>query len=487
MVSRLSPDERRAMVPETLAAQWRCIPLAVVDDAIYLATDHPDVWNAVQGIQRHLDRPVVPVPVTLDRLRWHAARTYADGILTSPVWQRHVPATPDTGVQLDETERAAKDKPIVRLVDEMLSEAVKRRASDVHLEPEADGLRVRFRLDGLLVTRAVLSKAEPVVGRIKILSRLNLAERRLPQDGRLTVNLPDRAIDLRVSTFPTLYGEKVVLRLLDRDPVLLEPRNLGMPERVLNEFLRAIQLTRGMVLVTGPTGSGKTTTLYSALSHINAADVNILTIEDPIEYALHGINQTQIQEEIGLSFGIALRHALRQDPDIIMVGEIRDKETAEIALRAALTGHLVLSTLHTNDAASALARLIEIGVEASLLATCLELVLGQRLVRRLCTRCRTVHHRQQGEEYVPAMVGTAWQEAVGCDHCASTGYQGRQGIFECLRADEPLKELLVDRPTSGRLRAWMNEQGFKSIEQAGWDLVASGTTSPQEYLRVLGG
>ncbi len=488
MVKKLSIEDRRALVPEDVAARLRCIPLAYVDDAVYLATDHPDTWNALQDAQRYIGKPVVAIPVSPERLGWHAARTYAEGVLTSPAWQRHAVVGPAISDETDETERAARDKPVVRMVDEMFAEAIGLRASDIHLEPCLSGLRVRFRLDGLLVTRATLPQglAGPVVGRIKILARLNLAERRLPQDGRLTVSLPNRAIDLRVSTFPTLHGEKVVLRLLDRDPVLLDPASLGMPDEVLGRFLHASRLPRGMVLVTGPTGSGKTTTLYSALATRNSPDLNIMTIEDPIEYAIDGINQTQVQEEIGFKFGTALRHALRQDPDIIMVGEIRDKETAEIALRAALTGHLVFSTLHTNDSASALARLVDIGVEAYLLASCLDLVLGQRLVRKLCPHCRLEHWRQPNDAHIPSIVGDTWHEAAGCDQCASTGYRGRRGVFECLVVDDSLREILVSKPTASEIRTWMTTNGFSVLEEAGWDLVSTGITSPQEYLRIMG-
>jgi general secretion pathway protein E len=385
----------------------------------------------------------------------------------------------------------ASEVPVIRLVNQTLARALESRASDVHIEPFEDQLKVRYRIDGLLheVESPPRQLKAAIISRLKILAQLNIAERRLPQDGRIKVRIAGKDVDLRISTVPTLYGESLVIRLLERSQISTDLGTLGFPDDVLEYFGSMITKPHGLVLVTGPTGSGKTTTLYGALSKINDPAKKIITIEDPVEYQLTRVNQIQVKPQIGLTFANGLRSIVRQDPDIIMVGEIRDFETAEIAVQAALTGHLVLSTLHTNDASGAISRLLEMGVQDYLLASSLLGVLAQRLVRRLCHGCRKavlldkaapnpVSEVRNGEAPV-----RAW-EAVGCDECASTGYIGRIGIFELLKATPEICNLIVQRREASAIRALAQTQGMRMLREDGWEKARVGVTTLAEVLRV---
>jgi general secretion pathway protein E len=386
----------------------------------------------------------------------------------------------------------ASEVPVIRLVNQMLSRALEARASDIHLEPFENHLKVRYRIDG------ILHEMEPpprelkaaVISRLKILAQLNIAERRLPQDGRIKVKIAGRDVDLRIATIPTLYGESVVIRLLERSQIFSDLGALGLPADVLRSFGEMISKPHGMILATGPTGSGKTTTLYGALQKINDPGKKIITIEDPVEYQLSGVNQIQVKPQIGLTFANGLRSIVRQDPDIIMVGEIRDFETAEIAVQAALTGHLVFSTLHTNDAAGAVSRLLEMGVQDYLLASSLLGVLAQRLVRRLCERCRkeapfSEFKIQSSEFKVQSRTPpkSLWQ-ANGCDSCSGTGYVGRIGIFELLPATPEICKLIVQRVDAGSIRSLAQSQGVRLLREDGWQKACAGVTTVAEVLRV---
>jgi general secretion pathway protein E len=386
----------------------------------------------------------------------------------------------------------ASEVPVIRLVNQMLVRALESRASDVHIEPFENQLKVRYRIDG------ILHEMEPpprqlraaVISRLKILAQLNIAERRLPQDGRIKVRLGGKDIDLRIATVPTLYGESVVIRLLERGQIFTQMETLGFPSTLLDRFNEMILRPHGMILVTGPTGSGKTTTLYGALQKINDPGKKIITIEDPVEYQLSGVNQIQVKPQIGLTFANGLRSIVRQDPDVIMVGEIRDAETAEIAVQAALTGHLVFSTLHTNDAAGAISRLLEMGVQDYLLSSSLLGVLAQRLVRRLCASCRrevpfAEFHANEAEfkAHNGDVPRTVW-EAVGCDNCSGTGYLGRVGIFELLPATAEICKIIVQRADAGAIRNLAVQLGMKLLRDDGWDKVRSGVTTLAEVLRV---
>ena len=384
------------------------------------------------------------------------------------------------------------DAPIVKLVNGILVNAVKTLASDIHVEPYEHSLRVRYRVDGVLHTVMNLPTKikAALTSRLKIMSKLDIAERRLPQDGRIKLKLgKKRDIDFRVSVLPCLFGEKTVLRILDKSNLQVDLTKLGFEEKAMNDFIASLDSPFGMILVTGPTGSGKTTTLYSALTHLNKPDLNIATAEDPVEFNFMGINQVHVKEDIGLSFAAALRSFLRQDPDIIMVGEIRDFETAEIAIKAALTGHLVLSTLHTNDAPSTISRLLNMGIEPFLVSSSVLLILAQRLARRICAKCKT-------EDNVPEAalikVGMSEEEAkdttvmkgAGCDACNGTGYKGRVALYEIMVMNDELKELVLEGGSTDEVKKLAIKSGMKSLRMSGLTKVAEGVTTIEEVLRV---
>jgi general secretion pathway protein E/type IV pilus assembly protein PilB len=384
---------------------------------------------------------------------------------------------------------AAEDASIIRLVNQVLQEALERRATDVHFEPFEGRFAVRYRIDGVLVEAKLPSEVRrlqaAIVSRLKILASLDIAEKRLPQDGRIKLRLAGREVDVRVSVIPMLHGEAVVLRLLDRSAALVGLGGTGMAGRTLDQFRHALDMPHGIVLVTGPTGSGKTTSLYAGLSCINTPDVKIVTIEDPVEYHLDGINQIQIDTRTGLTFGKGLRAILRHDPDVVLIGEIRDQETAEIAVQASLTGHLVLSTLHTNDAPGAVTRLIDMGIEPYLVASTLELVIAQRLVRLLCPHCKRElagAERDDALALLPGHMGHLFGP-VGCRECSGTGYAGRSGIFETMAMSQTLRHAAGERTSSHVLRELAERDGLVSLRNDGLRLVAEGRTSVAEVLR----
>jgi len=395
-------------------------------------------------------------------------------------------AEEDEDVGLEEAEQA----PVIKFVNSMIADAVRKRASDIHIEPGEKYFRVRFRIDGCLheVIKQPARMKGPIISRIKIMSELDIAEKRLPQDGRIKLRVDNKTIDIRVSTLPTIFGEKVVMRILDRSNLMLDLNRFGFEENALKNFKRAIEAPYGMVLVTGPTGSGKTTTLYSALNWINRPDVNIMTSEDPVEYNIEGINQVQINEEIGLTFARSLRAFLRQDPNIIMVGEIRDTETAEIAIKAALTGHLVLSTIHTNDAPSTVDRLVDMGIEPFLVAASLNLILAQRLVRKICPKCKIeveAHPEILRELGIPREQAPAWKfyKGTGCANCNNTGYSGRQGIFEVMPVSPTIRKMILDRKSTDVIRRQAIDEGMLTLRQDALLKLRAGITTVEEVLR----
>jgi type IV pilus assembly protein PilB len=398
-------------------------------------------------------------------------------------------------LNLMELEKASEDAPVVRLVNMILLNAIKKGASDIHVEPYEKKLRIRYRIDGVLIDEMTppLKLKNAIASRLKIMSQLDIAERRLPQDGRIKLKLgKGREMDFRVSVLPTLWGEKIVMRLLDKSNLQLDMTKLGFDQKPLDDFQWAIHQPWGMVLVTGPTGSGKTTTLYSALADLNKPGCNISTAEDPVEYNLHGINQVQMHDEIGLNFAMSLRAFLRQDPDIIMVGEIRDFETAEIAVKAALTGHLVLSTLHTNDAPATISRLLNMGVEPFLITASVNLVLAQRLARKNCTDCKAeIQVERQtmldigfSEEQ---MSGAKLMKGAGCRTCNGTGYKGRVALYEVMRFTDQLKEMVLQGASTAELKAAAIKQGMSTLRASGIRKVLGGVTSTEEILRVTMG
>ncbi len=383
----------------------------------------------------------------------------------------------------------ASEAPVIRLVNQVLSRAVEQRASDIHVEPFENELRIRYRVDGVLhdIDSPPRSQAAAIISRIKLMAKLNIAERRLPQDGRIKLRLVGREIDLRVSSLPTLYGESVVMRILDRSSISVDLTGLGLPQATLDEFTGMIIQPHGLVLVTGPTGSGKTTTLYAALDKINSSEKKIITIEDPVEYQLAGVNQIHVKSQIGLTFASGLRSIVRQDPDVIMVGEIRDAETAEIAIQAALTGHLVFSTLHTNDAAGAISRLLEMGVEDYLLASSLLGVMAQRLVRRLCPDCKQpvkAGAKLAGELSKVEDSASTVYDSGGCPACSGTGFRGRCGIYELLQVDDSTRAQILSRASAGDIKSKAVKSGMRTLRDDGWRTVKNGVTSVAEVLRV---
>ena len=387
----------------------------------------------------------------------------------------------------------ASEAPIIKRVNQIMTTAVEESASDIHIEPFEDRIQVRYRIDGILHDLMELPPhmQQAVSTRLKILARLDIAERRIPQDGRIRTKIAGKSIDLRVSCLPTVYGESIVLRILDRSSISLSLQTLGFPHKELNQFERLIHSPYGIILVTGPTGSGKTTTLYSALNAINSSEKKIITIEDPVEYELDGINQIQVNPKAGLTFAGGLRSIVRQDPDVILIGEIRDKETADIAIQSALTGHLVFSTLHTNDAAGAVTRLLEIGVEDYLLSASVIGIMAQRLVRILCEQCKRevvpdseVLERYQigGNGQTPEVV----YQPVGCSKCANTGYRSRTAIFELLVINDDIRDLILKNRSAVAIRNEGVANGMTLLRHDGWDKVVQGVTSVQEVLRVTG-
>ncbi len=387
----------------------------------------------------------------------------------------------------------AQQASVIRLVNELLLEALQQQASDVHIEPGERGLKVRYRVDGMLRVQSVPPEINQfyaaIVTRLKIMSRLNIAEKRLPQDGRIELKVAGRDIDVRVSIIPMLHGEGIVLRILDKGRMVFNLSGMGMPDPIYRPFRKLISLPHGIVLVTGPTGSGKSTTLYSGLNEIRSAHTKIITVEDPVEYQLDGISQIQVHSRIGLTFAAGLRSILRHDPDVILIGEIRDYETAEAAIQASLTGHLVFSTLHTNDAASSFTRLVDMGVEPYLVASTVEGVMAQRLVRRLCPHCRE-SYRPNPDELPKDFPNRDIKElfrAVGCRECNDTGYAGRIGAYELLISDDPIRDMCGERVSSTRIRQYGVEQGMITLRQCGWLHAINGTTSIEDVLRITKG
>ena len=380
--------------------------------------------------------------------------------------------------------------PVIKLVNLLLFEAVQAGASDIHIQPYETGTTVRLRIDGVLFDNFDLPKdmQEEVISRIKILGKMNIAEKRLPQDGRATVQVADRLIDLRIASLPSSFGERVVIRLLDKSARLYTLSEIGMPDETLSRFREVIHLEHGLILVTGPTGSGKSTTLYAALQEINTKDRNVVTLEDPIEYQLDGVSQTQINTKKGLTFASGLRNVLRQDPDIIMVGEIRDHETAVMAIQSALTGHLVFSTLHTNDAASAVTRMLDLGIEPYLLSSSLLSVMAQRLVRRICPNCREVWtpkpEELAGLDSELADIGGELRRGVGCDSCRRSGYRGRVGIFELLGVSDTVREMVQQRANATDIRRQAQTDGMRLLRDDGIAKILAAVTTPEEVQRV---
>jgi type IV pilus assembly protein PilB len=485
------------IIPSEVAHKYQIVPVNRAGSTLIIAMSDPSNIFAIDDIKfmtgYNVEVVVVPesaIRSTIDKL-YDQSASLADVMNDLEMDDLEI-LSDEEDVDLSSLEKATEEAPVVKLVNLILSDAIKRKASDIHVEPYEKSFRVRYRIDGILyeVMKPPLKLKNAITSRIKIMSELDIAERRLPQDGRIKIKLGGgRDMDFRVSVLPTLFGEKIVMRLLDKSNLQLDMTKLGYEPESLAAFQKEIHKPFGMVLVTGPTGSGKTVSLYSALSELNKVTENISTAEDPVEFNFAGINQVQMHEDIGLNFAAALRSFLRQDPDIIMIGEIRDFETAEIGIKAALTGHLVLSTLHTNDAPSTINRLLNMGIEPFLVASAVNLITAQRLARRVCSECKTID-----EIPVQALVAAgipADQAAdvicyrgVGCPKCNGTGYKGRVGFYQVMPMLEPIRELVLNGANTAEIKRESMRLGIKTMRQSGLTKVIEGVTSFEEVLRV---
>ncbi len=497
----IDPDALHLVSPQ-IARKHEIVPIKRVESVLTLAMADPTNVLALDDVAFMTGLQVSPVVASQAAIRASIARNYDAKIgtitdaltdFTSQLEDVELLGEGEEGGHVDvfELKESADEAPVVKLVNMVLADAIQRGASDVHWEPYEKVFRIRFRIDGVLHEMLTPPKRlEPaILSRIKIMSNLDIAERRLPQDGRIKLRYQSREIDFRVSVLPTIFGEKAVLRILDKESLKLDLTQLGFDPWSLEKFTHAIHQPYGMVLITGPTGSGKTTTLYSAIHTINAPEHNIMTAEDPVEYNLKGVNQVQVNEGIGRTFATSLRAFLRQDPDVILVGETRDTETAQISIRAALTGHLVFSTLHTNDSPSTVARLVDMGIPSFLVASSLLLVMAQRLGRKICKECREPYDAEEamlvpyGHE--PTGIGqTQFYRGKGCQVCNFTGMKGRVAIYEAMPISEEIRDLILHNGSTAELRAVAQKQGMKTLRQAGLMKVLEGTTTVEEILRV---
>jgi general secretion pathway protein E len=483
-------------VPIQYLKKQKMVPVET-PDAFLVAVNDPSNFQAVDDLMRLLGRDDAEVVLASEGAILSAINSAYDlgrdsaqefiQIMNGDSADSIISEIEETADLLDDT----SDAPIIKLVNLVLAQAIKDRSSDIHIEPYANSLKIRYRIDGMLYNLLNLPRRiqSSLVSRIKIMGKLNIAEKRLPQDGRIAVKIGDKSVDIRVSVIPTAFGERVVLRLLDKSQELLTLADLGLDEAKIAQFNRLIKSPYGIVLVTGPTGSGKTTSLYAALSKINSPSINIITIEDPIEYQIEGIGQIQVNPKIDLTFATGLRSIVRQDPDVILVGEVRDRETAEIAIQSSLTGHLVFSTLHTNDAASAITRLIDMGIEPFLVASSVIAIVAQRLVRVLCPRCKEAYEPDT-ESLIDAGIprnavnGQPIYRRKGCNSCMNTGYRGRTGIFEIMIMDEGVKKLILRTSDSNQINDEAVRGGMSTLVQDGARRVLEGITTIEEVLRV---
>jgi len=487
--------EKVQSIPETVARRFRVIVLGEENGKVVLGMSDPADILAIDAVSQRLGKEVSPVAVVEDDLlegldisynrseEIQNLATELDEVLTE--------STIDIAHLIDDVPET--DAPVARLLETVFDEAIHANASDIHIEPEEHILRIRQRIDGILSERVMNERriAGALVVRLKLMAGLDISEKRLPQDGRFNLKVKGRDVDIRMSTMPVQFGESVVLRILNHSDAVLSLDNTGMPGRMVERFRHFLHRPNGLVLVTGPTGSGKTTTLYSGLTELNSADRKIITAEDPVEYRLPRINQVQINEKIDLTFSKVLRATLRQDPDVLLVGEIRDRESAEIAMRAAMTGHLVLSTLHTNDASSSPLRLVDMGVDPYLVASSLKAVVAQRLLRRLCDKCAKPHEPDAGEKQLIEMVSklreikaTDYRSGVGCPHCFNTGYKGRVGAFEWLEVNTEMADHLRENDAKGFLRAVNRSRTFRPLSVSAMEYAEKGITSLAEVMRV---
>ena len=480
-----------ALLPEALAKRYRALPIGERDGRLLVAMSDPANVYALDDIRTITNRDVQPLVATAGDVE-RAIQKFAgmDGQVEALA---NVAADAIEGEE-EQMEAALEDAPIVKLVNAIMTQAVGDRASDVHIEPAERNVRIRFRVDGVLhepMPPAPKNIQGGLISRLKVMAELNIAEKRVPQDGRISMKVGGKQLDLRVATLPTVHGEKVVIRVLDKSNALLRLEDLGFLEESYKQFSKSFKKPYGAILVTGPTGSGKSTTMYSTLNILNEEDKNIITVEDPVEYRLAGVNQMQVNPKAGLTFAAALRSILRADPDIVLIGEVRDKETATIAIEAALTGHLVLTSLHTNDAPSAITRLTEMDVETFLVASAIDAVVAQRLARVLCERCKEPYAPEELELQQAGYPEWLWPEItqihrpVGCAACSNTGYRGRMGLYEVMPMTEEIERLTVERASAESIKTVAIQQGMITLRDDGLEKVRMGITSIEEVARVV--
>lgn len=499
LLDHFSPDRTVLdTIPREVMVRHTMIPVAASGRLLTVALGDPFDVVAVESAEKHTGYSIIPVVASekevaglLNKFNEDSTEGLEDILRDVGEGEIEVDFDEKDEQSLDDMLQGAEQAPVIRIVNSIMIEAIRKHASDIHIEPMERSIRLRYRIDGVLYDRPSPPKAlqSAITSRAKIMAALDIAERRIPQDGRFKIRAVGKEVDIRISLLPTVHGEKVVMRILDKGDLAPSVSSLGLSKNAADAFMHAIKQPHGMILVTGPTGSGKTTTLYSALQELNRPAVNIITVEDPVEYQLHGINQVQTHSDVGLTFASGLRSILRQDPDIVMVGEIRDSETASIAIQAALTGHLVLSTLHTNDAAGAIARMLYMGIEPFLLASSVIMTQAQRLYRKLCPACKQERHL--GSEYFAAnniepdfFAGATLYEAKGCPKCNDTGYRGRGAIMEILSINDDIRELILKEENAGKIRAAAVACEMKTLRDVGLTRVKEGTTSIEEILRV---
>jgi len=481
-----------SLISDQVARRYRALPIGFEDSRLVVAMSDPSNVFALDDIRTITGLEVKPVVATAADID-SAIRKYGAFEQSAEDMASEASAEHGEAADLSEMEAAVEDAPIVKLVNLLITQAVADRASDIHIEPAEKDIRIRYRIDGVLheVMRSPKNIQAGLISRLKVMADINIAERRVPQDGRIGLVVGGKAVDLRLVTLPTVYGEKIVIRILDKSSVLLKLEDLGFADSSYTEFEKRFRQPYGTILVTGPTGSGKSTTLYATLNIINSVDRNIITVEDPVEYRLTGINQIQVNNKAGLTFASALRSILRADPDVLLIGEIRDRETALIAMEAALTGHLVLSTLHTNDAASAITRLVEMEVEPYLVASALDCVVAQRLARRLCDHCKESYKPSKAEleqARFPEKIRGEIKELfrpVGCTRCGRTGFRGRMGLYEVMPITEEIERLTAEAKSSEDINRLAIEQGMITLREDGLEKAQQGYTSVDEIFRVV--
>ena len=468
------------------------VPARLSENELTVIMNNPSDFYTIDAIRLATGYPIRVLYGKEERITWTIEQHYGSGATSMEKIIEDMEGVPEYRIEdeenIDHLRDMASEGPVIRLVNLIITRGIELRASDIHFEPFEEQFSVRYRIDGVLhnVESPPKRLQAAIASRIKIMSKMNIAERRLPQDGRIMLRVKGKEIDFRVSSIPTIYGESIVLRILDKESIVLDIEKIGFPEDTLISFNHLIQSPHGIILVTGPTGSGKTTTLYCALEKINSPEKKIITVEDPVEYQLKGINQIHVKPSIGLTFANALRSIVRQDPDVILIGEIRDAETAEIAIHSALTGHLVLSTLHTNDAPSAITRLIDMGMEDFLLSSTIIGILAQRLVRVACPHCRKPYSPDPAilKEMKSEEKRTAVFEVRGCEKCSNTGYWGRAGIFEFLEITDSIRKLILEKKDSTLIKEIARKNGMRTLREDGWLKVKQGMTTISEVLRV---